>query len=114
MPEASSLTADRVMPRQAQGAAGDGAKTAADGIVQDALRISLHRSVAECEPLWRAAAAHCAGFVFQSFDWQAAYQATIGREEGVLPLIVHVADPSGRTRLILPLRLHRRGSLRAL
>ena len=114
MPEASSLTADRVMPRQAPGAAGDGAEAAAGGIVPEALRISLHRSVAECEPLWRGAAAHCAGFVFQSFDWQAAYQATIGAAEGVLPLVVNVADPSGRTLLLLPLGIYRRGWLRVL
>src|SRR5712691_5751512 len=114
MPEASSLTADRVMPRQAPGAAGDGREAALAGIVLDALRISLHRSVAECEPLWRGAAAHCAGFVFQSFDWQAAYQATIGAAEGVLPLVVNVADPSGRTLLLLPLGIYRRGWLRVL
>src|SRR5260370_31760340 len=114
MPEASSLTADRVMPRRTPGAGGGGAATAADSIVLDALRISLHRSVEEGEPLWRTAATHCAGLAFQSFDWQSAYQATIGRSEGVLPLIVHVADQSGRTLLILPLGIYRRGWLRVL
>ncbi len=114
MPEASSLTADRVMPRDVPDAASGGTEAAADGIVLDTLRLSLHRSVAECENSWRAAATHCAGFVFQSFDWQSAYQATIGTAEGVLPLIVHVADPSGRSLLILPLGIYRRGWLRVL
>jgi len=51
MPDASSLTADRVLPRAAPGTAADGMEAASDGVVVEALRLSLHRSVAECEKL---------------------------------------------------------------
>src|SRR5947208_1189312 len=106
MPKASSLTIDRPMPRLAP--------AAADRLDLTSVRITLHRTVEECEKLWRDAASNCAGFVFQSFDWQSTYQATIGAAERVIPLVVHVADPAGRTLLILPLGIYRRGWLRVL
>jgi CelD/BcsL family acetyltransferase involved in cellulose biosynthesis len=76
--------------------------------------ISVFRSIAAAEELWRRAAADCTGFVFQSFEWQAAYQATIGAAEGVAPCIVHVTDRSGAALLLLPLGLYRQGPLRIL
>jgi CelD/BcsL family acetyltransferase involved in cellulose biosynthesis len=76
--------------------------------------ISVFRSMADAEELWRRAAADCTGFVFQSFEWQAAYQATIGASEGVELCIVHVADRSGAPLLLLPLGLYREGPLRIL
>jgi len=77
-------------------------------------RISIYRSLAECEVVWRRAVAAGACFAFQCFEWQAAFQATIGAAEGVEPYIVDIADRNGRSLLLLPLCLERQGRLRAI
>src|SRR5438552_1975970 len=96
MPEAVLLTAERA-PRDPPAA---GRPVEAIDVV--AARIAVYRSLAECEVLWRDAATQCAGFVFQTFDWQSAYQATIGAAEGVQPLIVQVTSASAQTLMLLP------------
>jgi len=78
------------------------------------VQIAIHVSLAECESFWRAAFDHCSGYVFQTFEWQSAYQATIGGAEGVRPFIVHVSDRAGRTLLLLPLGIYRLGALKVL
>jgi CelD/BcsL family acetyltransferase involved in cellulose biosynthesis len=76
--------------------------------------ISLFHSVAACEALWREAATRCTGFVFQTYEWQAAYHATIGVAEGAMPCIVHVADRAGAPLLLLPFGIYRQGRFRVL
>ena len=45
--------------------------------------------------------------VFQSFEWLAAWQDTVGRSEGVTPCIIEVAAQDGSPLLILPLGIYR-------
>src|ERR1051326_4738870 len=78
------------------------------------LSISVYTSIDAIETLWRRACTECSGFVFQTHEWQSAYQATIGGAEGVSPYIVQVADRTGRTRMLLPLGIHRERGLRVL
>src|SRR5437879_2963653 len=49
------------------------------------LRFSVYRSLGECEAVWRQAVADCACYAFQCFEWQSAFQATIGAAEKVAP-----------------------------
>ncbi|HYM74047.1 MAG TPA: GNAT family N-acetyltransferase [Stellaceae bacterium] len=77
-------------------------------------RLSIYRSFAECEALWRDAMAGSAWFAFQSVDWLKTWQHTIGDAEGVSPYIVRLADAAGRTLLILPLGVYREGWRRVL
>jgi CelD/BcsL family acetyltransferase involved in cellulose biosynthesis len=80
----------------------------------EGVQIGIDSSLAACEELWRAAFDHCAGYVFQTFEWQSAYQTTIGDAEGVRPFIVHVTDRTGATLLLLPLGIYRLGALKVL
>lgn len=74
----------------------------------------MFTSLAECEAVWRSAAEHCTCFAFQCFEWQAAWQATIGAAENVVPYIVLCSDPAGRTLMLLPLGIYRQHGLRVL
>jgi CelD/BcsL family acetyltransferase involved in cellulose biosynthesis len=76
--------------------------------------LTIFTSLAESEPAWRAALESSAGFVFQTFEWHATWQATIGTAEGVAPHIVRLADAGGRTLMLLPLGIYRQGRLREL
>ena len=80
----------------------------------DGVQIAVYTAIADCEAVWRAAGAKCTGYVFQTFEWQAAYQATIGQAEGVLPVIVLVSGRDGEPLLLLPLGIYRQGALRVL
>ena len=46
-------------------------------------RVSIYRSLGECEVVWRRAVEAGACLAFQCFEWQAAFQATIGAAEGL-------------------------------
>src|SRR5579884_3159179 len=76
------------------------------------VQIAVLASLAEAEPVWRRAEAQSPGWIFQCFDWHAAWQATIGAAERVVPQIVHVAAADGETLLLLPLAIHRYRGLR--
>ena len=77
-------------------------------------RLSIYSTPGDCEAIWRDAVERCAGTLFQCFEWHAAFHATIGVAEGVEPQIVHLADHTGRTLLLLPLAICREGRLRVL
>ena len=77
-------------------------------------QLSIFTSFQECESLWRTAIERCPCFAFQTFEWQSTWYATIGKAEGVRANIVHVADKTGRTVLILPLGIYPRKGLRFL
>ena len=79
-----------------------------------ASRLTIYRSFAECETAWRAAMATTAWYAFQSFDWLAVWQQTIGAAEGVEPYLVRLEDAAGKTVLILPLGIYREGWRRVL
>lgn len=76
--------------------------------------IAIYTSVSDAESAWRRAVEHCACFVFQTFEWNAAWCDTIGRAEAVSERVVHVAAPDGRTLLILPLAICQHRNLRVL
>jgi CelD/BcsL family acetyltransferase involved in cellulose biosynthesis len=77
-------------------------------------RLAVYASLAECERLWRRAAEHCAGFAFQSFEWQSTCQATIGAARGIEPRVAVLSDAGGRVLLLLPLGVYRHRGLRVL
>ncbi|MPZ36856.1 MAG: GNAT family N-acetyltransferase [Rhizobiales bacterium] len=76
--------------------------------------ISIFRSLSEAEGAWREAAAHCACFVFQTFEWSWAWRESVGRTQDLADYIVHVADTDGRTLMLLPLAIRQTGRLRVL
>jgi CelD/BcsL family acetyltransferase involved in cellulose biosynthesis len=87
------------------------------GVSQTSLastKISIFRSLSEAEGVWREAATHCACFLFQTFDWNWAWRETVGRTQDIEDHIVHIADASGRTLMLLPLAIRRAGPLRVL
>jgi CelD/BcsL family acetyltransferase involved in cellulose biosynthesis len=77
-------------------------------------KISIFRSLSEAEDTWREAAAHCAHFLFQTFEWSLAWRETVGRTQDIEDYIVHIADGDGRTLMLLPLAVRRTGRLRVL
>ncbi len=80
----------------------------------DGIRLSIYPSLEASEALWKKAETDCACYAFQSFTWLSTWQETIGRAQGIVPLIVHLSDCTGRTLMILPLGIYRRGRLRIL
>jgi len=84
------------------------------GTLFERATITIYDSVTEAEGVWRRAVDHCACFLFQTFEWHSAWRDTVGRTERVSERVVHVADADGRTLLILPLGISRRGPLRVL
>jgi CelD/BcsL family acetyltransferase involved in cellulose biosynthesis len=76
--------------------------------------ITIYQSVAEAEGVWRQAIDHCACFLFQTFEWHSAWRDTMGRSGRVSEHVVHIADANGRTLLLLPLGICRRGPLQVL
>jgi len=77
-------------------------------------RLAIHASLDECEALWRRASEYCAGFAFQSFEWQSICQATIGATRGVDPHVAVLSDADGRVLMLLPLGIYRYRGLRVL
>lgn len=77
-------------------------------------RLAVYASLAECESLWRRAAEYCAGYAFQSFEWQSTCQATIGAARGVQPQVAVLSDADERVLLLLPLGIYRYRGLRVL
>lgn len=84
------------------------------GTCLNGTQLSIYRSFEECESLWRTAVETCSCFVFQTFEWHSTWYATIGQAEGMRAYIVHLADDTGRTLLILPLGVYCRKGLRFL
>ena len=76
--------------------------------------IAVYTSLGECEEAWRRALDHCACFVFQTFEWHAAWRHTIAKTEDVSEHVVHVTAADGRTLLLLPLGIYRRRYSRSL
>lgn len=77
-------------------------------------RLALHTTLETAHERWLQTLAAGAGSVFQTWDWNAAWYEAIGRRQGVLPRIVELRDPSGRTLVLWPLGLYRRQGLRVL
>jgi len=70
--------------------------------------IEVFHSFSEVEATWRKAQEHCECYGFQTFEWLSTWQETIGVAERIKPHIVHIADASGNTLMLLPLGIQRR------
>lgn len=77
-------------------------------------RVDVFHSFGAVEALWREAQEHSACFGFQTYEWLSTWYETIGATLRIEPRIVHLADASGATLMLLPLGLRRRLSLRFL
>ncbi|MCB5364552.1 GNAT family N-acetyltransferase [Pusillimonas sp. CC-YST705] len=78
------------------------------------MRIEVYNALADSEVAWTALEQRCECYVFQTWKWNAAWQAHVGDVQSVRPRIVHVTDASGSTLGIWPLGIYRQGSLRVL
>jgi CelD/BcsL family acetyltransferase involved in cellulose biosynthesis len=72
------------------------------------IRIEVFHYFSEVETTWREAQEHCACYGFQTFEWLSTWQETIGVAERIEPHIVHIADASGNTLMLLPLGFQQR------
>jgi CelD/BcsL family acetyltransferase involved in cellulose biosynthesis len=77
-------------------------------------RLAVYASLANCEALWRRAFEDCAGYAFQSFEWQSTCQATIGAAQGIEPHVAVLSNGNGRVLMLLPLGIYRQRGLRVL
>lgn len=78
------------------------------------VRIEVHAALDALETPWRALAQRCECYVFQTWEWNAAWQTHVGDAQGVQPRIVHVTDSAGLTLGIWPLGVYRQGGLKVL
>ncbi|MPZ37718.1 MAG: GNAT family N-acetyltransferase [Rhizobiales bacterium] len=76
--------------------------------------ISIYSSLSQAEGAWRRAVEQCACFVFQTFEWNAAWRETVGRTEAISEHVVHVTGADGRTLMLLPLAIRQTRHLRVL
>lgn len=76
--------------------------------------IEVFTSMSVVERTWRAFEAASAHYVFQTFEWQNHYLATIGRADAETPVIVVVSDASGQPIMLWPLAFRRVGPVRLL
>lgn len=74
----------------------------------------VHETLAQAREPWRQVMDDGLGYVFQTWEWNDAWQNTIGRAQGVRPRIVDVRDATGRTVALWPLAIYRRSRLRVL
>ena len=70
--------------------------------------VVIHSTFESAEPSWRQIETRGTGFVFQSFDWCAAWLETVGRALCVEPVLVHVRDRRSGAEMFLPLGVQRK------
>jgi CelD/BcsL family acetyltransferase involved in cellulose biosynthesis len=76
-------------------------------------RLHIINSLAEAEPIWRDLEARSAALTpYQRFDFLAAWQRNIGRQQILRPLIVVAYDAQRRPVLLLPLAIEQRNAVR--
>ena len=84
------------------------------GTSLEGARISIYAAFEACEEVWRRAVEDCACYVFQSFEWQSIWYATLGSARNARACIVHVADRDSRTLMLLPLGIFQRSGIHIL
>ena len=67
------------------------------------LRLTVYEDLHEAESVWRALEREADSTVFQSFEWQSAFQRHVGERLGLRPSIVLVADGAGATLALFAL-----------
>jgi CelD/BcsL family acetyltransferase involved in cellulose biosynthesis len=85
----------------------DGETPAADTLTAGRFEIVLHRTLSAAEAEWRSLEKDAGGLPYQEFGWIEAWQATIGQDLGVEPVLV-IARENGRFAFALPLGLEKR------
>jgi len=78
------------------------------------IRIAIYEDLAAVEREWRAFEARADGTVFQSIEWLATWQRSIGAREGIAPAIVVARDSAGSMLMLLPLAVRPAGFAREL
>lgn len=78
-----------------------------------ALGFTLFTSFVEAEAQWRRFEAEAVGTGFQSYDWLAAWHASVGAAEGIAPAIL-VISLGGKPLMLAPLGIERRMGARCL
>ncbi|WP_157666732.1 GNAT family N-acetyltransferase [Bordetella genomosp. 13] len=76
--------------------------------------LQVHEALEPVRDAWRQVLQDGAAYVFQTWEWNRAWQATIGRAQGVQPRIIEVRDAQQRPVAIWPLGIYRRCRLRVL
>jgi len=100
LPFSPSPPLDVVAPHEAQSGTGIVVRIASD--------------LDEVKQYWTVFERRADRTVFQSFDWLAALQRTIGASQGTIPAIVLGRDTDGTLLFILPLAVETHGTLRRL
>lgn len=77
-------------------------------------RLTLFTSLEEAEPFWTAFEKEAALHVFQTYAWAKTFQETVGKAEGLRPLIIAVETPRGAPLMLFPLALDEKGALTKL
>ena len=78
-----------------------------------AFAVTLHQEVAAIAPLWRRLEVGGASTAYQHLDWIEGVSRHLAQAEGATPLFAEVTC-EGRTVLLMPLALRRRGALRVV
>lgn len=80
----------------------------------DGHALVVHETLESARADWRNALTQGAAFVFQTWEWNEAWQRTVGDRQGVRPRIVALRDPAGETVALWPLGIYRRQRIRVL
>ena len=101
----------KVSPRPHAAAFERPAPTSSAQAVLGGLQVRVHEDLAAIEPTWRdlERRGHATGF--QRFDWVSLIAQRLAGERRARLLIAEVTDGMGRTVMILPLALERRGGV---
>ncbi|CAM5778760.1 GNAT family N-acetyltransferase [Castellaniella caeni] len=76
--------------------------------------LEVHDAFEPLQAAWAALVDQCDCYVFQTWQWNIAWQRAVGERQGVRPRLVRVLDGAGGTVALWPLCLYRQGRLRVL
>lgn len=79
-----------------------------------AISLTIHDSLAESEPVWRAFEQTADHTVFQNFGWLSAWMRNIGIREGMRPAIVIGRNSRGEVLFLMPFAIERGALVRRL
>ncbi|MEI2414841.1 GNAT family N-acetyltransferase [Orrella sp. JC864] len=86
----------------------------APGEVLPGCTLHLSHDLDALQARWHWLLARAGAYVFQTWEWNRHWQATVGAAQGVQPRIVECRDAQGRSIALWPLALYRRQGLRVL
>lgn len=80
----------------------------------DAFEVTVFDEIEAAEACWRAFEADAHATLFQTYDWLAAWQQSVGTAAGVQPCIAFVRDEAGEGLMLLPLGIEKKRGCRVL